>query len=150
MWGCNWILFIRGWFCPLRLFHLIGRKSLHFEKIRTFKGSEHKWRSNNWTTTKSLLDTALKKFSIHSLSANWTFLQTAEVLVKARAEMRNFWFIFVFFRCKESYYFLGLCDALYLKLYCLDFKSHTKKKTTQKELCSCSGIAPTGSASCQT
>ena len=30
--GCNWILFMHGWFCPICLIHLIGRKSLHFEK----------------------------------------------------------------------------------------------------------------------
>ena len=32
VWGCNWILFTHGWFCPIRLIHLIGWKSLHFEK----------------------------------------------------------------------------------------------------------------------
>ena len=32
VWGCNWIPFMHGWFCPIRLMHLIGRKSLHFEK----------------------------------------------------------------------------------------------------------------------
>ena len=32
VWGYNWILFMLGWFCPIRLIHLIGRKSLHFEK----------------------------------------------------------------------------------------------------------------------
>ena len=32
VWGCNWILFIQWRFCPIRLIHLIGRKSLHFEK----------------------------------------------------------------------------------------------------------------------
>ena len=31
-WGCNSILFRHGEFCPIRLIHLIGRKSLHFEK----------------------------------------------------------------------------------------------------------------------
>ena len=25
---------MHGWFCPIRLIHLIGRKSLHFEKTR--------------------------------------------------------------------------------------------------------------------
>ena len=30
--GCNWILFMHGWFCPIRPIHLNGRKSLHFEK----------------------------------------------------------------------------------------------------------------------
>ena len=34
VWGCNWILFMHGWFCPIRLIHLIGQKSLHFEKNR--------------------------------------------------------------------------------------------------------------------
>ena len=29
MWGCNWILFVHGWFCPI---HLIGQKPVHFEK----------------------------------------------------------------------------------------------------------------------
>ena len=32
MWECNWILFMQGWSCSIRLIHLIGRKSLHFEK----------------------------------------------------------------------------------------------------------------------
>ena len=32
LWGCNWILFMHGWFCPIGLIHLIGRKSLRFEK----------------------------------------------------------------------------------------------------------------------
>ena len=32
MWGYNWILFMLWWFCPIRLIHLIGRKSLHFKK----------------------------------------------------------------------------------------------------------------------
>ena len=36
VWGCNWILFMFGWFCPIRLIHLIGWKSLHFEKTRLF------------------------------------------------------------------------------------------------------------------
>ena len=31
------ILFIHGWFCPIRLIHLIGWKSVHFEKTRLFK-----------------------------------------------------------------------------------------------------------------
>ena len=34
MWGCISIIFMHGWFCPIRLIHLIGRKSLHFEKSR--------------------------------------------------------------------------------------------------------------------
>ena len=34
VWGYNWILFMHGWFCPIRLIHLIPRKSLHFEKTR--------------------------------------------------------------------------------------------------------------------
>ena len=25
---------MRGWFCPIRLIHIIGRKSLHFEKTK--------------------------------------------------------------------------------------------------------------------
>ena len=29
VWGCNWILFMHRWFCPI---HLIRGKSLHFEK----------------------------------------------------------------------------------------------------------------------
>ena len=24
VWGCNWILFMHGWFCPIRLIHSIG------------------------------------------------------------------------------------------------------------------------------
>ena len=32
VWGYNWFLFMHGWFCPIRLIHLIGRKSFHFEK----------------------------------------------------------------------------------------------------------------------
>ena len=32
VWGYSWILFMHGWFCPIRLINLIGRKSLHFEK----------------------------------------------------------------------------------------------------------------------
>ena len=32
VWGCNWILFMHGWFCRICLIHLIGRKYLHFEK----------------------------------------------------------------------------------------------------------------------
>ena len=32
VWGYNWILFKHGWFCSIRLIHLIGQKSLHFEK----------------------------------------------------------------------------------------------------------------------
>ena len=31
VWGCNWIQVIPVWFCPIRLIHLIGRKSLGFE-----------------------------------------------------------------------------------------------------------------------
>ena len=31
-WGYNWILFMHWWFCPIHLIHLIGLKSLHFEK----------------------------------------------------------------------------------------------------------------------
>ena len=27
VWGCNWILFMLGWFCPIRLIHLIWRTS---------------------------------------------------------------------------------------------------------------------------
>ena len=34
VWGCNWILFMHGWFCPIHLIHLIGWKSLQFEKTR--------------------------------------------------------------------------------------------------------------------
>ena len=33
VWGYNWILFMHGWFCPICLIYLIGRKSLHFEKL---------------------------------------------------------------------------------------------------------------------
>ena len=36
MWGYNWILFMRTWFCPIHLIHLIGRKSLHFGKTRMY------------------------------------------------------------------------------------------------------------------
>ena len=39
LWGCNWILIMHGWFCPICLFHLIGRKSLHLEKkVNCFHG----------------------------------------------------------------------------------------------------------------
>ena len=34
VWGCNSILFVEGWFCPICVIHLIGRKSLHFDKTR--------------------------------------------------------------------------------------------------------------------
>ena len=30
--GYNWILFMHGWFCPIRLILPIGQKSLYFEK----------------------------------------------------------------------------------------------------------------------
>ena len=29
----RWILFMHGWFCPIRLIHLIRWKSVHFEKL---------------------------------------------------------------------------------------------------------------------
>ena len=32
VWGCDWTLFIHGWSCPICLIHLIGLRSLHFEK----------------------------------------------------------------------------------------------------------------------
>ena len=32
VWDYNSIIFMHGRFCPIRLIHLIGRKSLHFEK----------------------------------------------------------------------------------------------------------------------
>ena len=32
MWGCIWIVFMLGWFCPTCLIHQIGQKFLHFEK----------------------------------------------------------------------------------------------------------------------
>ena len=32
LWGWNWILFMHGWFCSIRLIHVIGWKSIHFEK----------------------------------------------------------------------------------------------------------------------
>ena len=32
VWGCNWILFMHGRFCPVRLIHRIRRISLHFDK----------------------------------------------------------------------------------------------------------------------
>ena len=32
VWGCNWILFMHGWFCQIRLILLIGGKSVHFKK----------------------------------------------------------------------------------------------------------------------
>ena len=37
VWGCNWILFMLGWFCPICLIHLIGQKSFHFEKLDYLK-----------------------------------------------------------------------------------------------------------------
>ena len=30
VWGCNWMLFMNGWFCPI-CFNSSGLKSLHFE-----------------------------------------------------------------------------------------------------------------------
>ena len=33
VWGCNWTLFMHGWFCLIHLIHPIGWKSLHFEKL---------------------------------------------------------------------------------------------------------------------
>ena len=33
-WGCNWILFMHGSFCPIRLIHLIGRKLCILKKTR--------------------------------------------------------------------------------------------------------------------
>ena len=36
VWDYNWILFMHRWFCPIRLIHLIGRKSLHFETTRIY------------------------------------------------------------------------------------------------------------------
>ena len=35
VWGYSWILFMHGWFCSIRLIHLIGRKSLYFENKTT-------------------------------------------------------------------------------------------------------------------
>ena len=32
VWGCNSMIFMHGWFWPIHLIHLIGWKSLHFEK----------------------------------------------------------------------------------------------------------------------
>ena len=32
LWGCNWILFMHGWFCSICLTHLIGRKSVRYGK----------------------------------------------------------------------------------------------------------------------
>ena len=29
----NWILFMHGWFCPIRLIHLFGQKSVHLKKL---------------------------------------------------------------------------------------------------------------------
>ena len=41
VWDCNSIIFMYEWFCPIRLIHLIGRKSLHFEKTRMSKSNCH-------------------------------------------------------------------------------------------------------------
>ena len=40
VWSYNWILFMCRWFCPVRLIHLIGRKSLHFEKKLAYHARE--------------------------------------------------------------------------------------------------------------
>ena len=46
VWGCNWILFMHGWFCPICLIHLIGWKSLNFEKVDWhFEWKKHKFSS---------------------------------------------------------------------------------------------------------
>ena len=46
VWGCNWILFMHGCFCPIRLIHLIAQNFLHFE--------EPSFKLTDWTK-KSLL-----------------------------------------------------------------------------------------------
>ena len=37
LWGCNWILFRHGWFCPICLIYLIGWISFHFENKNAFQ-----------------------------------------------------------------------------------------------------------------
>ena len=32
VWGCNWVLFMHGWFNSIRLIHLIVSKSHRFKK----------------------------------------------------------------------------------------------------------------------
>ena len=54
VWGWNWILFMLGWFRPILLIHLIGRKLLHFEKNSmsrrpTFSSAVASNSSVNWT-----------------------------------------------------------------------------------------------------
>ena len=47
VWDCNWIYrFMDGWFCSIRLnyLHVIGRKSLHFEKINLKNRMMHELR----------------------------------------------------------------------------------------------------------
>ena len=48
VWGYNWILFMHGWFCPICLIHLIGQKSLHFEKTRMLVSDNAE--NNYWWT----------------------------------------------------------------------------------------------------
>ena len=41
VWGCNWILFMHGWFYPI---HVIWQKNLHFEiKTRLGRGNSTRW-----------------------------------------------------------------------------------------------------------
>ena len=50
-WGRNWILSMHGWFCSIRLIHLIGRKSLYFENKTTVSDTGYPRREravNNW------------------------------------------------------------------------------------------------------
>ena len=47
--GCNQILFMHGWLCPICLIHLNGRKSLHLETSRLI-ASPKTWKHKNWLT----------------------------------------------------------------------------------------------------
>ena len=66
MWGCNWILFMHGWFCPIRLIHLIGWKSLHFEKKLDFLYWPHHLPSKLGSTYLSIRNTKVRKKEIFS------------------------------------------------------------------------------------
>ena len=75
VWGCNWILFIHGWFCPIRLIHLFGRKFPHFEKARSSIHSDRKWTTEMWMMWVDLL---LIKRSIVLFSGSSTRVITGQ------------------------------------------------------------------------
>ena len=64
--GCNWVLFMHGWFCSIRLIYidLIGQKSLHFETKLDCKHLPFSWTHPDlyWCTTQ-LLECALTGIS---------------------------------------------------------------------------------------